>query len=259
MNKKTLTVKKLDINHLADVMKLQEKIIQGLHPDEQHFILHRTAEDYMQALNGKSANMLGVFDEDKLIAQTIFKLPQNGEKRDMPEFKSEKENKDLVIYEAILVDPAYRGASLMKRMLEYIEAHAIDQGRTHAIIQIAVDNPASWINALHYGMSITKVDYDPEDKAKVIYLEKEISHQKVPAIRAANNNADVYGMYLGENIHAKIPTLFSKMQYLIQSGYKGVSLNKETKSLIWEKTTSARAKTLNFAFMAKKEKFASSL
>ena len=253
MNKKTLTVKKLDISYLADVMHLQEKIIQGLHPDEQHFILHRTAEDYMKYLDGKSDNMLGVFDEDKLIAQTVFKLPQNDEKRDMPEFKSEKENKDLVIYEAILVDPAYRGASLMKRMLEYIEAHAIDQGRTHAIIQIAVDNPASWINALHYGMSITKVDLDPEDNAKVIYLEKAISHKPNSAIRPANNNADVYSMYLGDNIHTKIPTLFSKMQYLIQSGYKGTSLNKETKSLIWEKPSAHRTKSLDFAWFANKK------
>ena len=253
MNKKTLTVKKLDISHLADVMKLQEKIIQGLHPDEQHFILHRTAEDYMQSLEGKSANMLGVFDEDKLIAQTVFKLPQNNEQRDMPEFKSEMENKDLVIYEAILVDPAYRGASLMKRMLEYIESHAIDQGRTHAIIQIAVDNPASWINALHYGMSITKVDLDPEDNAKVIYLEKAISHKPHSAIRPANNNADVYSMYLGNNIHTKIPTLFSKMQYLIQSGYKGTSLNKETKSLIWERPSISRAKSLDFAWFSNKK------
>lgn len=177
MNKKQLTVKKLDINNLADVMKLQEKIISGLHPDEQHFILHRTAEDYMKSLNGKSSNMLGVFDGDTLIAQTVYSLPLNGETRDMPEFKPEIENKDLVLYEAILVDPAYRGSSLMKRMLEYIESHAIDNGRTHAIIQIAVDNPASWINALHHGMAITKVDRDPYDGVKVIYLEKKISPQ----------------------------------------------------------------------------------
>lgn len=95
----------------------------------------------------------------------------------MPEFKPEIENKDLVLYEAILVDPVYRGSSLMKRMLEYIENNALDSGRTHAIIQIAVDNPASWINALHHGMSITKVDLDPADGAKVIYLEKEISRE----------------------------------------------------------------------------------
>ena len=83
MNKKQLTVKKLDINNLADVMKLQEKIISGLHPDEQHFILHRTAEDYMKSLDGKSSNMLGVFDGDTLIAQTVYSLPLNGETRDM--------------------------------------------------------------------------------------------------------------------------------------------------------------------------------
>lgn len=188
----------------------------------------------MKSLNGKSSNMLGVFDGDTLIAQTVYSLPLNGETRDMPEFKPEIENKDLVLYEAILVDPAYRGSSLMKRMLEYIESHAIDNGRTHAIIQIAVDNPASWINALHHGMAITKVDRDPYDSVKVIYLEKKISHKPAPVLHAANNNAQVYSMYLGDNIHAKIPSLFHKMQYLIQNGYHGVSLNKESKSLVWE-------------------------
>ena len=251
MNKKQLTVKKLDINNLADVMKLQEKIISGLHPDEQHFILHRTAEDYMKSLDGKSSNMLGVFDGDTLIAQTVYSLPLNGETRDMPEFKPEIENKDLVLYEAILVDPAYRGSSLMKRMLEYIESHAIDNGRTHAIIQIAVDNPASWINALNHGMAITKVDRDPYDGVKVIYLEKKISHKPAPVLHAANNNAQVYSMYLGDNIHAKIPSLFHKMQYLIQNGYHGVSLNKESKSLVWEKQTAARNNSLSFGYMLK--------
>ena len=205
MNKKQLTVKKLDINNLADVMKLQEKIISGLHPDEQHFILHRTAEDYMKSLNGKSSNMLGVFDGDTLIAQTVYSLPLNGETRDMPEFKP----------------------------------------------QIAVDNPASWINALHHGMAITKVDRDPYDSVKVIYLEKKISHKPAPVLHAANNNAQVYSMYLGDNIHAKIPSLFHKMQYLIQNGYHGVSLNKESKSLVWEKQTATRNNSLSFGYMLK--------
>ena len=42
-------------------------------------------------------------------------------------------------------------------------------------------------------------------------------------------------MYLGDNIHQKIPALFNKMQYLISKGYHGVELNKETKTLIWQK------------------------
>ena len=169
-----LTLKKLDIANLQDVMSLQTRIISNLHPDEQHFILHRTEKDYLKSLSGTSSNMLGVFDNDKLIAQIIYALPQNGEQRDMPEFKSDIPNNELVIYEAILVDSSYRGGSLMKKMLEYIEENLIDENRTHSIIQIAIDNPASWINALKHGMSITKVDKDPADGVKVIYLEKEI-------------------------------------------------------------------------------------
>ena len=222
MSTKQLTVKKLNIENLADVMKLQQKIIGNLHPDEQHFILHRTAEDYMKSLDGRSSNMLGVFDGETLIAQTVYSLPHNGESRDMPEFKPEIENKDLVLYEAILVDPVYRGSSLMKRMLEYIENNALDSGRTHAIIQIAVDNPASWINALH--------------------------HAPVPF--PVQNDARIYSMHLGENIHAAIPALFHKMQHLIKNGYHGVALNKESKSLIWEQQNAAKSNGLSFAHMS---------
>lgn len=233
MSKKHLIVKKLNGSNLKDVMGLQDRIIANLSSDEQHFILHRTEHDYMKSLNGKSSNMLGVFDEDTLIAQIVYGLPQDDEPRDMPEFKSTTPNHNLVIYEAILVDPEYRGSSLMKKMLEYIEKNEIDNNRTTSIIQIAIDNPASWINALHHGMSITKVDKDPSDGVKVIYLEKDIqSDNSEPAIQ---DNAQTYSLYLGDNIHKKIPALFTKMKHLISKGYQGVHLNKETKSLIWQK------------------------
>ena len=97
MNKKQLSVKKLDSDNLQDVMSLQQKIIDGLHPDEQHFILHRTEEDYLKSLNGESSHMLGVFDQDTLIAQVVYHMPKNSEKRDMPEFKPNTPNEDLVI------------------------------------------------------------------------------------------------------------------------------------------------------------------
>lgn len=229
MSKIHLTLKKLDTTNLQDVMSLQARIISGLHPDEQHFILHRTEQDYLKSLSGASSNMLGIFDEDKLIAQIVYALPKNGENRDMPEFKANIPNEQLVIYEAILVDPSYRGGSLMKQMLEYIEKNLIDENRTHSIIQIAIDNPASWINALKHGMSITKVDKDPTDGVKVIYLEKEINKPNSCALKSS------YSMFLGNDIHAKIPLLFNKMQHLISKGYYGIGLNKETQSLIWEK------------------------
>lgn len=250
--KKHLIVKKLDGTNLGDVMSLQSKIIAGLHPDEQHFILHRTAADYMKSLNGQSSNMLGVFDGEELIAQIVYETPQNSDERSMPEFKSEIANENLVVYEAILVDPSYRGSGLMKKMLDHIEANEIDEKRTHSIIQIAVDNPASWINALHHGMCITKVDCDPYDGCKVIYLEKEIKGKEMP-LYPLPRNLQIYNMYLGENIHKKIPTLFTKMQHLIDKGYHGVRLDKYTQSLVWQKEE-VPTNIFDISFMAKYKK-----
>lgn len=234
MEKKHLTIKKLNKNNLNDVMDLQQRIISNLHPDEQHFILHRTEQDYLKSLNGQSSNMLGIYDDKNLVAQIVYGLPNTGENRDMPEFKPDIPNKNLVIYEAILVDPQYRGGSLMKKMLDYIETNLVDNGRTHSIIQIAMDNPASWINALKHGMAITKVDKDPTDGVKVVYLEKTIKSQH-KSTNLLSKKTTIQSMFLGNDIHVKIPALFNKMQYFIQKGYHGVRLDKQTQSLIWEK------------------------
>lgn len=228
-----LTVKKLDISNLTHVLHLQQKIINGLQDNEQHFILRRTKEDYENLLNGKNTNILGVFDDNKMIAQAVFETPSNQDTRSMPEFKSDIPNENLVIFEAILVDPDYRGSGLMKKMLDIIEKNFIDDKRTHSIIQIAIDNPASWINALHHGMSITKVDLDPYDGCKVIYLEKKINQQQMPLKIEPIKLS--YSMHLGNNFHKKIPCLFAKMKHLIGKGCIGVGLDKETNSLIWQK------------------------
>lgn len=39
---KKLKIKDLNIENLADVLKLQDKIIAGFHEDEKHFILKRS-------------------------------------------------------------------------------------------------------------------------------------------------------------------------------------------------------------------------
>lgn len=233
MSKKSLSIQHLNATNITDVMALQDKIIAGLNPDEQHFILHRTEADYMKSLTGKSSRMVGIFDNGKLIAQLIYGLPKNGKDRDMPEFRPDIANNKLVIFEAILVDPAYRGHGLMHKMLDYVEETALDKNRNHALIQIAVDNPASWMNALHYGMKITKVDLDPIDDAKVIYLEKNIQRNK--STSSATHISDIYHMHIGNNIHKKAPQLFKKMQYLSEQGYVGIAFDKKTLSLIWLK------------------------
>ena len=244
---KNLVVKELGIENLSAVLQLQDKIIENLHEDEKHFILKRSVDDFMKALDSESTHMLGVFDGDKLVAQSIFDFPQNGQKRDMPEFAGEEANDDLVIYKAILVDSDYRGTGLMRNMLDFIEKKAVDAGKKSAIIQIAVDNPASWISAMKNGMTIRKVDLDPEDSAKVLYLQKDFNSKgtTVPS-------QEIFPMYLGKDIHKEIPALFNKMQYLIKQGYQGVGVNKEMHAILWSKPVMENQKDQSKDFFVKR-------
>ena len=231
-----LKIKDLNIEHLADVLKLQDKIIAGFHEDEKHFILKRSVEDFIKALDSENTHMIGVFDGDKLIAQSIFEFPQDNQKRDLEEFADDIPNSDLVIYKATLVDKDYRGLGLMQRLLEYREMKAKQAGKRVAINQIAIDNPASWINALKNGMSIRKVDNDPEDDAKVLYLQKELDDKQ----NVCMQEDSAFSMYIGKDIHKEIPALFNKMRYFVAKGYRGVKLDKSTNSIVWAKPEEQR-------------------
>lgn len=237
MNKK-LVIKDLNIEHLADVLRLQDKIIAGFHEDEKHFVLKRSVEDFMYALDSENTHMIGVFDGDKLVAQSIFEFPQDNQKRDLEEFAKDVPNSDLVIYKATLVDKDYRGLGLMSKLLEYREAKAKEAGKKVAINQIAIDNPSSWINALKNGMSIRKVDNDPVDNAKVLYLQKEFYDEHNIAVQEDSK----FSMYIGKDIHKEIPALFNKMRHFVASGYRGIKLDKTTNSIVWSKPVKQKHK-----------------
>jgi GNAT superfamily N-acetyltransferase len=227
---KDFKVQKLDITHLASVMNLQDKIIAHFHKDEKHFILKRSAEDFMKALDDKNSHMIGIFDGDRLIAQSIYEFPTSLRDRDMPEFAAEVDPTDLVIYKATLVDVSYRGNGLMQQLLSYREGQAKMHGKKTAISQIALDNPASWINALKNGMSIRKVDRDPFDHAKVLYMQKDFA--KDEPVYAAEQ---MFVMPIGQNIHKEIPALFNKMRYIAEQGYRGLGITPEKNAIIWGK------------------------
>ncbi|MBR1825981.1 MAG: GNAT family N-acetyltransferase [Alphaproteobacteria bacterium] len=226
-----LILKKLDITDLKNLIDLQDKIIADLKEDEQHFILHRTASDFLNALESDSTYVFGLYDGDRLVSQSILSLPKNGDKREISEFLSERKNSELAVYKAVLVDPAYRGRGLMKRMLRTREEAAIMNGRNTAITQIAADNPASWVNALRYGMQITQVGTDPEDGAKVIYLQKRLDGKKEPLLDMAQS----FAMPLGQDIHKHVQILFNKMQKLSAEGWVATNLimDKSGFKLMW--------------------------
>jgi len=252
MNNHELTLKKLDITDLKNLIDLQDKIISGFKPDEQHFILHRTASDFLNALESPSTYVFGLYDGNKLVSQSILSLPKDNENREISEFLSEKPNSELAVYKAVLVDPQYRGRGLMKRMLRTREEAAILNGRTIAITQIAADNPASWINALQYGMQITKVGFDPEDNAKVIYLQKRLDGKVEPEL----NMDKEYALILGKDIHHQVPILFNKMQKLYQEGWVATELKLEKNEfkLIWHPKQAENKRSLEKISTKQKEK-----
>lgn len=244
MNNSELTLKKLDITDLKNLIDLQDKIVADLKPDEQHFILHRTASDFLNALESPSMYVFGLYDKKKLVSQSILSLPKNGEKREISEFLSNIPNSELAVYKAVLVDPEYRGRGLMKRMLRTREDAAILNNRRIAITQIAADNPASWVNALRYGMQITKVGFDPEDQAEVIYLQKRLDGIIEPKL----NMEQKYAMTLGTNIHRQVPILFNKMQKLSSEGWVATDLVLENDDfkLIWHPLETSAKRSHSF-------------
>ncbi len=227
-----LTLKKLEMTaeDLKALIDLQGKIIAGFKPDEQHFILHRTIDDFSNALKSDHMYVFGLYDKDRLVSQSILSLPGDNDRRDLEEFAGEYKNSELAVFKAVLVDPEYRGHGLMKRMLKIREQVALDHGRKIAITQIAADNPASWVNAIQYGMQIAKVGFDPEDNAEVIYLKKDLQ-QPAPDF----SSAKAYHLALGSDVHRNMPALFNKMIKLFEAGFIGTAWDKENNHIIWYK------------------------
>lgn len=228
-HKNNLTLRKLEMtsDDLKGLLDLQNKIIEGLHPDEQHFILHRTVDDFSKALKSDYMYVFGLFDGDRMVAQSILSLPGNDVEREIAEFGQEYQNSDIAVFKAVLVDPEYRGKGLMKKMLNIRECVAVEHGRKLAITQIAADNPASWINAIQYGMKITKVGLDPNDQAEVVYLQKSLNGEPELPL----NHGKIYDLHLGQNVHKNVPMLFNKMVRLSETGMVGISWDKKKNAI----------------------------
>lgn len=223
-----LKIKKLTIEDLDKMVTLQKKINDSLADDEKHFILPKSRKEFFRTLTNSNYHVAGIFDGEELVGQATVGLPQDGEKRDLSEYGDQYKNSEIAIYKTIIVNPEYRKHGFMKKMLEYFESGILSKERKVALIQIAVDNPASWINAMRHGMEITKVGLDPEDNAKVLYLEKNINGKLNTNITYEKG----YKFKLGENIHKNAPILFNKM-YMLSKTMAGREWDKETNSIVW--------------------------
>jgi len=217
----TLNLKPLTLQDLPAIITLQGKILEALPPHQKDFVVHRSEEDFKKLLTQPSG-LYGCFDGDKLIAQMAYDLPLGRHAGTYPEFKSTVPAKKLIVFEAILVDPAYRGHGLMQRMLAKVGdmLHEQNPERTYAIMQIASANLASWKSALHDGMNITKVAKDPQDGTPCFYLEKNMKFSKTSMATPT--------FYVNlENYPPQSPLFFQYMRTLYKHGYIGTGYDKK--------------------------------
>ncbi len=239
-NLENLQFKRLQMTtrDLRSLLDLQDKIIANFKPEEQNFILHRTIDDFSNALKSDHMYVFGLYDGDRLVSQSILSLPGNKDKRDLPEFAGEYKNSEIAVYKAVLVDPEYRGHGLMKVMLRERERVAKEHGRKLAITQIAAKNPASWVNAVQYGMQIMRAAHDPEDNAEVIYLQKRLDGEKDPRLMTDKTYAIKYSKEIPWEI------LFNKMVNISKAGWVGTAWDKENNNILWHRRASTAEKVL---------------
>ncbi|MFV0626680.1 MAG: GNAT family N-acetyltransferase [Alphaproteobacteria bacterium] len=242
-----LKAKKLTEQNIKDIMALQKTITENLHPDEQHFICKKSEQEFMKTLKSEENYVLGVFDQDNLIAQSTLYMPKNGKEREMSEYEDQLANEDVAIYKTILVSPHYRKHGLMKKMLETFETLDEVKAKKAALIQIAVENPSSWVNALKHGMKITKVAKDPEDDAMVLYMKKAFDTKHEEKVVAGEG----YALNINEQLLKHPQILFNKMT-LVSENMVGGIWDKETKSIIWQQKAKQNTNQHQYTYIKEK-------
>ncbi|MDR1026686.1 MAG: GNAT family N-acetyltransferase [Lactobacillus sp.] len=191
-----LQITKLGMQDLENVMALQKKIIDNLEEDKKHFTVCRSKNDFMKALTGSKQCMYGIYVGKNLVAQSILSFAEDEfVAAEAPELVRGYSLSDVAVYKAVLVDPAYRGKGLMKRMLQAREDMAVICGKKIAMCKISADNNISLENALKHGMQIAKIGVDKTGHEK-LYLQKSLEpklfmsakYQNAFIMRLAHNN-----------------------------------------------------------------------
>lgn len=104
-------------------------------------------------LDGSRGLVFGLYVEDRLAACAILGLPGP----DMPNFGADLKLPPgdlgrVAHIASSMVDPAFRGWGLQKRLFNYRLQMAAGAGRTLLLARVANSNPVSWRNMLKCGM-----------------------------------------------------------------------------------------------------------
>lgn len=145
-------MKFLQAGSLPDLLSLQNVIAANL-PCPEIFMLHD--EKYIQEIFRYERSVIGVTNEEGLIAYSIIRIPGLADDNlgnDL--FLPEGELMKVVHLQAAAVHPAYRGNGL-QRKLAAAHLHVIEElGYEHVCCTVSPKNPISLANILSCGLVI---------------------------------------------------------------------------------------------------------
>jgi ribosomal protein S18 acetylase RimI-like enzyme len=201
------------------ILGLQDKVFDGLTAEEQAFLLRKNRQFFEGHFHGDNL-VLGVMHEGKLIAQSIVTNPSAASpKTGMTDMALDVPSDKVTVLQGVVVDPEYRGNSLMTIMVDAWLAIAKEQGRTTAIAEVAVDNFYSWTVFMKEGLAIQSIGTDPADGTEVYNLSAKVA----PLIRK-RLKGDFNKAAKKHTVDVPQADIAAQKKLLLQ-GYKGVDFD----------------------------------
>ena len=167
----TASVEVLGVEHLAQVLALQDETRNALPESQKMFVLPQQPAYFRDLLSGETGVMVGVRVRGQLVAQMALMGPlklcdaisRNAITRNEVTLHHAGQFESVVIAKSMTVHPAWRGNELSGIMLESVLTLPMARTADHVFAQISADNIRSWDIFLRNGFGIVAAAIDPQD------------------------------------------------------------------------------------------------
>lgn len=169
-NGATCVARYLTLDDLTAVMALQDVVLDDLNRHGHgNFIVPKDAGHFGHFIT-HGGFMVGIFHNDLLCAQAVLGMPTPEAPDTGMDMHLPATVEQLSVFRGVLVHPAYRGNHFM-RVLGGLWLDTMRQcNRTHAVAEVAVENPYSWRVMQDMGLAIVETGIDPTDGCLLYYL-----------------------------------------------------------------------------------------
>ena len=204
LGEKEYIVRKLTLDHMESILRLQHIVLQAMEND--NFLSPLTKEEYEDSIAHNL--MIGAFVDNELIAFRALALPPMDDQHLGNDIGLPPEQLAKVVYQEITnVHPDYRGFGLQKKLgiivMEILDASTY----THVCATVAPFNVASLKDKISQGMVIGALKKKYGDMLRYVFYKKIHENRKN-----------------GENTLEIPMDAIDKQQQLIADGWIGTAI-----------------------------------